>query len=117
MRRPKRWRARLGTHCRPPEPVVAEAVVEVQVAAGVAGPVENAVTGVDEQVVIPPPEAPPAGRRARRTAAEIQMVLNSHNIAEYDGWLTCVDCQVRHRPRQRSKFQWCLESVDLPGPA
>ena len=56
-------------------------------------------------------------RSCSLTAKEVKMVLDSHNIIEHEGWLKCVDCHVRHRPRQRAKFQWCLASVTLPGPA
>ena len=117
MKRPKRWRARLGTHCRPPEPLATEAEPEAQPAAALAAPAGGAVPADAGQEAIPPPEAPLVGRRARRTAAEIKLVLDSHNIIEHEGWLKCVDCHVRHRPRQRAKFQWCLASVTLPGPA
>ena len=117
LQKPRRWRARMGTHCSPPpapdEEAAAREKAEASVVAADAGvaPPEDL-----EHEVFPPPAAAP-GRRARRSAAEVQLVMDSHKLLEVDGWLRCTECHVRHRPRQRAKFHWCLASVAPPGPA
>ena len=51
--------------------------------------------------------AAPQRPRRRRSRWEIQQLLDSHELAEEDGWLRCTRCMARQRPRQRYRFAWC----------
>ena len=88
-----RWRNKLGTHCAPPPRLAAE-----------AAPLSQEADPGGEGV--PPPDPPPAVRR-RRTKQEVQQMLDSHDLFEVEGRISCRRCGRARRKERRASLGPC----------
>ena len=89
-----RWRNKMGTHCAPPPPPPApvEAADEGEGGEGRAGQ------------ALPDPPQPV---RRRRSKQEIQQMLDSHELVEAEGRISCQRCGRSRRKNRRASLGPC----------